>query len=191
MEQFRQVAEAIAGVLVVSAYFPYILAIFRRETEPSRSTWIIWTSQSLLTAAGMFMAGTLNVQIAVVAFGDVVTLLLALRFGESKWEKLDVVLLVVAGIGTVEWLSTSDPIVAVVTGLGVTSAGSIATIEKLWRKPRSEDWVAYSFMVLSCVFQIAATRSWTIVGAAQPIVFLLNAGPILAVILFRPRFTCR
>lgn len=176
-----------AGLLAVGAYFPYILAILRRQTKPTKSTWIIWTVLSSLTAAGMYQAGALNAQIAIIAFGDFFVVALAFRWGVPGWSRLDIFCLSGAAIGIIGWAVTHNPVVAVLIGLSVTVIGSVPTIVKTWHRPDQEDLTAYSLMVGSCVVQIAAIPAWTITDAAQPIVFLGVAGTILLLILTRPR----
>ncbi len=186
----RQLLNTLAGLLAIAAYVPYVRAILRRQTKPSKATWLIWMTLSMLTAGGMYQAGALNAQITVIGLGDILIVLLAFRYGAPGWSRLDRMCMTGAVVGIGSWATTRNPLVAVSIGLSVTVIGSIPTIVKTWHRPEQEDPVAYSLMALSCIAQIAALPvAWTIADIAQPVVFAMTASSILLLILVRPRLS--
>lgn len=177
----------IAGAFAIASFVPYIIAILRKQTKPSKSTWLIWTTLSNLTAATMFASDALNAQIAMIAAGDLIVVVLALTYGTSGWSRLDLACLTGAVAGIAVWIWTRDPLHGLLIAVTVTVVGSIPTIVKTWHHPEQEDSLAYTLMVSSCVFQIAAIPAWTMAHVLQPISFLGIGGSILFLILARPK----
>jgi len=184
--ELQQLLQTVAGLLIIIGYFPYIRAIFRRETRPSKSTWIVWTVLTWLTAAAMYKEGTLNAQITIIALGDLVVVALAFRHGAPEWNRLDFGCLAGAALGICAWVWTNNPLFGIVIGLSVIVVGSIPTIVKTWNYPDQENPTSYALMVCSCVVTIIAIPAWTVANYAQPIVYFIVAGLIL-LLTQRPR----
>lgn len=184
----QQLLNVLGGMFAVIAFIPYIAAILRRETKPSKATWIIWTLLSVLTALAMYSAGTLNFQMAAIALCDLVVVLLALWYGTSGWTKLDLGCLLGAAIGMAAWIVMSDPKFAIVLAMVVVVIGTIPTVKKTWRHPEQEDRTAYLLMVLSCIVTIAAIPAWTLEDALQPLVYFGVGATILSLIMARPKY---
>jgi hypothetical protein len=50
----KETLSVLAGLLFVAAFVPYIRAILRKETKPSKASWIIWASMDTILLIGMF-----------------------------------------------------------------------------------------------------------------------------------------
>lgn len=184
---FQELLSMIAGALVVVAVIPYIRAIVRGKTKPSKASWVVWTLLSTITAAGMFQAGTINYQIPIVALGDSAILVLAFKYGTPGWRPVERWSLVAGMASIALWVATQDPLWAIVISLSTNFVGALPTFTKLWSEPGSEDPTAWSIVTVSAILQTIAVSEWTVAAAMQPVSFLTIQGTILFLIFIRPR----
>jgi hypothetical protein len=60
-----------AGLILGASFFPYVRAILRGETKPSRASWFIWALVSVITAATYRASGAEATFPVAVAFAIV------------------------------------------------------------------------------------------------------------------------
>lgn len=176
-----------SGILVIVSVIPYILAIVRRQTKPSKASWIIWALLSAITAGGMYQANALNLQIALVALCDLVIVVLAFKHGTLGWTPVERWSLAGTALGIVLWVSTMNPLYAIIIGLAISTIGSVPTFTKTWNYPDLEDSTAWAIMTISSLLQTIAIPAWTPENALQPIVFLGLSIVMCILIFIRPR----
>jgi len=80
----QETLDTLSGILVLAATIVYVWGIIRRDIDPAKAMWIVWTVLSILTALGMFVEDAINYQIIVIAFANIVILNLAFVYG-STW----------------------------------------------------------------------------------------------------------
>ena len=184
---FQQFLSVIAGVLAIIGFLPYIRAILKGETKPSKASWVIWATLDIITLAGMYAEGTVNGQILAAVLGASTVTVLAMRYGAPGWTKLDKFCLVGAILGIGLWQVFSSPVLGIVTSLSVIFLGSIPTFVSAWHDPSKEDRTGWTFFWLSCIAAVSAIPSWTLADAAQPITFLGIESIMMYLLFFRPR----
>lgn len=190
----RGILSAIAGLLCIVGFIPYIVAVVRTRTwplgtpgkaEPRKSTWIIWAGLDTITLAGMFAEHAVNGQILGSTIGAWIVAGLALKYGSPGWTKLDKFCLAGAVLGIALWQAFDDPILGIVTSLSTVFLGSIPTFASAWKDPSRENKLAWTIFFAACVFAIIAIPQWTLADAAQPITFAVVETAMMY-ILFRP-----
>ena len=162
---------ALAGLLYVVGFIPYIRAIVRKETKPTKVSWIIWASLDSITIAGMYAKDTINGQILGACMGAWVVAVLALKYGTSGWTKLDKFCLSGAILATVLWQVFGNPVLGIATSVSVVFLGCIPTFVSAWKDASRENKLAWTIFWVSCVFAVMAIPDWTLADAAQPISF--------------------
>lgn len=184
----REILNLLAAVLSAIAYLPYIRAILRKETAPARSTWIIWTSLSIVLAAAMYQKGALNGQVATYAFADLCIVGLTMRYGVGGMSKLDIFCLLGAASGIALWWKTSDATYALVISLVVVMIGTVPTFKKTWYQPELEDSTTWIISLIATGCQVAAIPSWDVENAAQPLTYFFGVQLIMVIlIVMKPR----
>lgn len=184
---YQQVLSTLSGMLVISAVVLYIVAILRGFTKPSKASWTVWAILCWITAAGMYQADALNIQIAVVAVCDSIIVLLAFKYGNPGWSAVDKWSIAGAAVGIALWVGTGNPLFAVVIALTVNFVGSIPTYVKTWHYPEQESATAWILIGLSSLTQSLAIPAWTVADAAQPISFVAIQAVQLILIFVRPK----
>ncbi|MDP3793561.1 MAG: hypothetical protein Q8R07_02295, partial [Candidatus Uhrbacteria bacterium] len=72
--------------------------------------------------------------------------------------------------------------------LSVVCLGSMPTFVSAWRDPSKEDRTAWAIFWLSCVVAIIAIPRWTLMDAAQPIIFTVIESIMMYLLWIKPRF---
>lgn len=179
MSTFQGTMSVLSGLLALTGYARYILAILRGHTRPAKTTWIIWATLDVIALSGMYVKNALNGQIAAVTLGAVIVASLALRYGTPGWTRVDKFCLMGAVIGIGVWPIFHSPVLAIMTSLSVIFIGSIPTFVATWRDPTKEDRTAWTIYWLSCVLALVAIPAWNLADAAQPIVFFMVSATMM------------
>ena len=180
----------ISGILFIAGFIPYIISIFDKQnpTKPEKVTWIIWLTIDIIVCAGMIAAKTVNAQIIGAVIGCSVVVILALKYGTSKWSKLDIFCLIGAALGIILWIVFQDPILGIVISQSVAVIGSIPTFVSAWKNPERENKLAWTIFWASCVFAMIAIPRWTLADATQPVAFFAVKSIILSILFISPLF---
>lgn len=191
-----KVLSAIAGIVFLFGYIPYIRAIWktrmqplgtRGKAEPAKASWVIWTTLDSINCAAMYAANVLNGQIIGAIMGAMIVVVLALRFGKPGWSALDRLCLAGAAIGIGLWQAFQNPVLGIVTSNLVVAIGSVPTFVSAWHDPSREDKAAWTLYWISCLFAVAAIPHWTLADATQPLTFLAVETTMMFILFVRPR----
>ena len=169
----KELFSVFAGIFLVIGYVPYINAILRKKTMPSRATWIIWAFLDIITLAGMYAEHAVNHQILVASVGASIVSMLSFRYGVPGWTRTDKLCMGGAVAGVVLWKVFGNPTLGIVISLVIIFIGSIPTFESAWKDPSRENKTAWVILFISCVCATIAIPQWTLADASQPIVFFI------------------
>ena len=167
-----EIAGVIAGVLALTAFVPYIIAILRGSTRPNRATWFIWHD-------------TLWVPVAYVA-GPLVVAVLSIKFGEGGWTWLDRLCLFGAAASAPLWWLSGSPLIALVINLLIDALGALPTIRKSYYNPQGEDRTAWALGLAGATVNLFAIEAWSYEIAAYP-VYMFVANATIAALVLVPR----
>ena len=110
--------------------------------------------------------------------------LLSLWKGASVgWTRIDTAFVAVVVAAIAGWALTGNPEIAIILSLLAISAGSVPMIINIWRNPRNEVILPWILFWLGGLAGVLAITSWTIVGAATQILFLVFQSTVVALIL--------
>lgn len=182
----RNILSAIAGILFLIGFIPYIRAILKKETQPSKASWIVWTALDAVTLAGMLAKHSVNGQIIGAFAGSCLTVGLALKFGKPGWTWLDKSSLAGGVIGIILWKTFGDANFGIVVSMAVITLGSLPTFASAWKNPANEDRTAWTIFFASCVCAFLAIPAWTLADALQPITYIAIESVMLFILYARP-----
>lgn len=174
----------IAGILCLLAFVPYIWAILKGETKPSKATWLIWVSLDSITLYGMYLERSLNGQIIGAAIGSLAITVLAMVYGTPGYTRLDECCFAAAVISI--GLMFYNPQWAMLASLAAIFVGAFPTFRSAWKDPSREDKLAWTTFFLSCLFAMGAIPKWTVEDAAQPVTFLVIESVMMYLLYVRP-----
>ncbi|AFY95555.1 hypothetical protein Cha6605_4637 [Chamaesiphon minutus PCC 6605] len=108
--------------------------------------------------------------------GPVVTSLLAIKFGEGGWTKLDRICLVGVGIGLILWGLYRSPSIALGINIGIDFLGALPTIRKSFRRPDDENLLAWLLFSVANALNLLAIDRWMWQIVIYPIyIFLVTS----------------
>jgi hypothetical protein len=165
----------IAGILTLTGFIPYWRAIVQRKTRPNRTSWWIWTIVGIIIAVSYRASGaesTMWVPITYV-IGPFCTALLAIKFGEDGWTKLDTICLIGVGIGLILWGMYRSPYLTLGLNIGIDFLGALPTIRKSIRDPFSEDLFSWLLFALANIINLLAVDLWAWQIVVYPIYMVL------------------
>ena len=168
----------LSAALSTCAFLPYLRDMVRGAARPLRSTWLIWTVISAISAASNISAGADNslLFVCVQAGFTALIFLMSLRYGMGSFvHRPDAKILGAAAIGLALWWLTESATWALAIAILVSALGGGATIVKTYHAPQSEP---YSCWIISSVAAFLAILS---VGSLNPV---LLAYPVYLFVLY-------
>ncbi len=147
---------AIASIIVISAYIPYLTSMLSGRTQPHVYTWLIWTLTTGTASAGLWY-GNGGYGVVSQTIGAVLTFLfflLSFRYGTKNITRSDTIVLILAFLAIGVWWQLHQPLLAIVMVSLIDMLGYIPTYRKSWQEPWSESmsswllWLFYGFFVV-------------------------------------------
>lgn len=184
MDNIHEILGIVAGILALVGYIPYIASIIKGKTQPNKATWFIWTLVGGLLAFSYVAEGDkYSIWLPLGYFlGPLITAILSLRYGYSKWSTLDKICIVAAVISILPWLLSKDASLTLIINVFIDSAGAIPTVVKTFREPETEDFTAWLIFAIANTIQLFAISFWN-VAAIYPVYLFILAGTILLFIV--------
>lgn len=141
----------LSAIVFVIGDIPYIRDTRAGKTKPQRVTWGIVLLLNAIAVANQYASGGRNSVLlpltAVFVVGCI--FLLSIKHGVGGHSKLDIAVLVTAGIGILAWLLFDDPHLSILANFIVAFAALTPTFIKAWKYPETETITAYSFGAIS------------------------------------------
>lgn len=175
----------LAGLFELVGSFPYLIAILKRQTRPSRATWIIWSIVAIITFVSYHASGAQETlwQPGVAVFFNLLFAILSFTYGTGGKTKADILCFIGAVLSLSLWYITSNPVVAL-TSIVITAAiGSVPTIIKSYRHPELENTLAWSLWTLAATSNLLAIRDWHYAIVIYPLQAFLAVGTITILVV--------
>jgi hypothetical protein len=122
--------------------------------------------------------------------GPCITSLLAIKFGEGGWTKLDRICLVGVGIGLILWGVYRSPSLTLGINIGIDFLGALPTLRKSLRHPYSEDLFAWVLFSIAHILNLLAIDLWQWQIVIYPIYMFVVCSAI-CLFLWRGRLKSR
>lgn len=184
-------AGAIASVITVFAYIPYISSILRGETRPHLITWVVWSVLGAVLTASYYAAGATVAAIIVPALnvlGPVIISCLAIKYGEIGYQLFDVICFITALCGLIGWSVTGNPLFALYICLIVDFSGALPTIKKVAEDQSSENRPAWLLFLAANSINLCTIPEYRFELMAYPL-YLFALPLIVTFFLYRQKAT--
>jgi predicted neutral ceramidase superfamily lipid hydrolase len=187
MIESKIIFAVIATILGLIGYIPYISDIFKGKTKPHIFSWFIW---GLLTAIGFLAqvvggAGPGAWVTGVTALICFLITALAFNRGEKNITRGDWFCFVGALFGIVLWVTTDNPLSAVILITIIDAVAYIPTFRKAYHKPFEETLIEYILSSLKFVVALFALDAFTLVTALYPVSLVITNGAFAIMVIVR------
>jgi hypothetical protein len=160
----KEVLSAIAIVITIGSFLPYLTSILRGETKPHVFSWFIWSLTTFVVflaqlsdhgGAGAWPIGISGIITLVVAF-------LAYRNkGDISITRTDWLFLISALSALPFWYLSADPFWAVLILTSVDMLGFGPTLRKAYYSPHDEQTLFYFLFAVRNVIAIFALENYS------------------------------
>jgi hypothetical protein len=177
----------IAGLITLLGFVPYCWAIVKGRTKPNQATWVIWTVVGVLLASSYWASGARNTLWVPLSYliGPVVTMFLAIRYGERKWSRFDRNCLIGAGFSLLLWILFRSPQGALVINMAIDLLGVLPLARSAWHHPENEDRLGWVLFSLGNSINILAIERFDWEIAIYPFYLTAMNWLILGILLWR------
>lgn len=181
----------VSGILLIAGFLPYMYEVVKKKTIPNRMSWFIWSLSTATILFGVIETGTTEaIWVPIVdAAGCFLIFLLSLRFGVGGWAKTDRISLAICLASLLIWALTGNALLALVMNLCVYISGYIPTIQKAFKKPKSESRTAWTIFLLGVLLNLFTVAIGTDRGIAiwlYPITLTGVVGTLTAILYLKP-----
>lgn len=175
----------ISASLSTVAYLPYIRDTLRKETQPQRASWLIWSVLgSIAFFSQLYEGATDSLWFAgVQVSGTITVFLLSIWLGVGGFlNRQDMIVLLFAAGGLVAWYFTETAVYALAITITISLLGGAVTVRKAFLDPHSETMMTWGCSCIASVFAILAVGRLDPVILAYPLyLFSLNGAIVLAI----------
>lgn len=186
----KPLLSALAIVLTLIAFFPYIRAIFKGTVRPHVFSWVIWGSTTFVVFLAQLedhggvgawpigVSGTITIFIALLAY---------LKRADISITRTDWLFFVTAMSSLPLWYFTADPMWAVVILTTVDVLGFGPTVRKAYAFPYSESLVFFGLFTARNLFVIMALEHCSVTTVLFPAVIATACVLLMALLTYRRR----
>ena len=183
---------AVAILLRLTGGGVYLISTLRGKAKPNIVSWSLWGLTALIAfAAQICKGGGLEALVTLaIAVGPLaVTAAAVLKKGAQNLilTRLDVCCLSLAIVGIILWISTKDPLLALLMSIVADIFANIPTLVKSYLSPHTESAAAYSLSVISMIVTLLTVRQWNVMSWAFPLYILAINLTLVTLILLPMR----
>lgn len=184
---YKIVLAIIASIISIVSYIPYIRDILKNQTKPHIFSWFLW---ALLTGiafiaqliegggVGAWVTGTAAVMCLVIT-------ILAFSRGEKHITLFDWICFIGAILGIAVWLTTENPLYAVIMVTIIDIVAFIPTYRKAFYKPQEETALTFALDSIRFILAIIALESLNLTTWLYPASVALTDGLFVVWLLVR------
>lgn len=186
----KETLSAIAIVITIASFLPYLVSILRGQTRPHVFSWIIWGITTFVVflaqlsdrgGAGAWPIGVSGIITIVVAW-------LAYRHKADITITLaDWLFLIIALSALPFWYLTADPFWAVLILTTVDMLGFGPTLRKAYHHPHEEQALFYFLFAVRNVLASMALENYTATTLMFPVATGIGCLVLIALIGYRRR----
>jgi len=184
----REILSAIAIILTLLAFFPYIISIFKGTVKPHVFSWVIWGTTTFIVFLAQLedhggvgawpigVSGCITIVIAFLAF---------IKRADISITKTDWLFLLIAMSSLPFWYFTADPLWAVIILTTVDVLGFGPTTRKAYVLPHSESVLFFALFMLRNIMVIMALENYTLTTVLFPAVIAAACAFLIAMVIYR------
>jgi len=166
---------ALATLVALVNYLPYLLGVIKRTLHPHAFSWIIFTVITATVSAAQFSegAGAGAWATGATAMTTFLIACFALRNGGYRITHFDTFSLVGALVAIPVWVLSDNPLLAVIILTAIEALGFLPTYRKAWQHPRDESQLAFSLTILKYFLALGAMQAYSFTTVLFPLALVV------------------
>lgn len=188
--QIKLILSAVAVVITLVIYVPYVRSIVRGDVRPHVFSWIIWGLTTFivflaqLSDAGgigawpIGLSGTLTILVAILAWR---------KRADVSITRADWVFFLSAIASLPLWYATSDPALAVIILTAIDVLGFGPTVRKTYDQPYSESMLFFFLFAIRNLIVIPALEHHSVATVLFPATISVVCLLLISMALWRRR----
>lgn len=176
-----------AGLLGVAAAIPYIRSILNHKTIPHRVSWLIWLLLGIVILISQLDKGARWSILLICAslVNNTLIFFISLKYGTGGTSIRDKTALAIAIMGIILWAVTTQAYYGLFFAIFADAIGTFLTAEKAYKKPGSENPVAWTLSATASICGLLAVQAYTIGQTIHPLYAVLGGGSIAVIAWLR------
>lgn len=187
---YKELLSAVAIVLTIIAFLPYIRSILKGRTKPHAFSWVIWAATTFIVFLAQ-LAGGGGAGAWPIGLSGIITMYVAILAYTKKPDRMitstDWVFFILAMGSLPLWYLTSDPLWAVVILTTVDLLGFGPTSRKAYSHPFEEQLTFFVLMAARNLISIAALAHYSLTTVLFPAVLAGACVLFIMMVLYRRR----
>ena len=187
MYDYHTILGALALIVGVAGYIPYIRDTLKGTTKPHPFTYFIQALVGSISFAAQIAkdAGPGAWAMGIPVVLGIITAGLSLTKGERSITRRDWYCLIAALVAIGMWRLTSDPLYAVLIVMVVNTFAFVPTFRKAYWKPHEETALSYALGVLRSTISIPALLAFNAVTLLPLVYHIVSNVALVAMLLVR------
>ena len=185
---YKELLSAVAIVLTLIAFYPYIRSILKGETKPHVFSWVTWGSVTFVVflaqladkgGAGAWpigVSGIITINVAVLAY---------MKKSDITITRTDWLFFIAAMTSLPLWYLTSDPLWAVIILTTVDVFGFVPTFRKAYASPFEEKLTFFSLVAVRNLISIFALQNYSLTTVLFPAVTAIACLVFVVMVVYR------
>ncbi|WP_372657232.1 hypothetical protein [Hydrogenophaga sp.] len=186
----KELLSALAMVLTVAGFLPYIRGILKGTVQAHVFSWVIWGTTTLVVFLAQLQAHGGAGAWAIGVSAGITVLIAALAFarrGDLAITRSDWLFFTAAMASLPLWYLNTDPMWAVVLLTVVDITGFGPTLRKAYRFPHAESLGFFALFLLRNLIVILALESYSVTTVLFPAAVALACAGLIGVVWLRRR----
>ncbi len=175
-----------AGIFGLIPYIFFIRAMRKGTEKINLAGWILYDlSMLMIVASSVALHAWQAVWLAVAYLvGQSAMIAVSFKTGYFAFSKFDYGCMGLSLFGLLLWMSTSDPLYALVLNVAVDALGTLSIARKVYMHPGTEDTLAWILALVVATLNVFAVASFDIGNALYP-VYLVFANLLIVFLSLR------
>lgn len=168
---------------------PYIFDVIKKRTKPRIVTWMTWGILTGIAAITSIVEKQYSTAVFLLSStaGSFTIVILGIKSGDKKLEKLDLVCLIGVVIGIILWQIFNSPSLGALAMLLIDFIGGVPTTIHAWKKPNEETWLTFLMCLLGSICTLLITTNWIVTAYAYPLFIACNSLLVTLIIILRKK----
>ena len=175
---YYEIIWAVAVIIGIVSYIPYLRDMFHWTTKPHAFTWFIRALMTWIAFAAQLVdgGGAWTRAMWITMLASTIIFIYALVIGDRRFDKLDYIFLATSLVSLLVWYLTDTPLWSVIIITIADVFAFIPTFRKSRDHPYEETLITYTLSLIKMWLSVIALENFTTITALYPLSLVVMNG---------------